>query len=120
QEADAPVAIDFDTADPGSLPPPPTAAPGAVTMEPDFLPALAEASRTASREVGRRSLSQVLLRRDGSLVGTDGRQLLVQGGFSFPWDEDLLIPALPPFPCPDLPPAQPLSFGPTPHHAPPA
>src|SRR5262249_54574388 len=60
QEADGPVAIDFDTADPGSLPPSPTAAPGAVTMEPDFLPALAEASRTASREVGRRSLSQVL------------------------------------------------------------
>jgi hypothetical protein len=111
QEADGPEAIDFDTAEPGSLPPPPTPAPGAVTMEPDFLPALAEAARTASHEVGRRSLSQVLLRRDGSLVGTDGRQLLVQGGFSFPWDEDLLVPALPAFGCRELPRDEPASLG---------
>jgi hypothetical protein len=111
QEADAPVAIDFDTADPGSLPPPPTSIPGAVEMSPDFLPALAEASRTASREVGRRSLSQVLLRRDGSVIGTDGRQLLVQGGFSFPWDEDLLVPALPAFGCRELPRDESVSVG---------
>jgi hypothetical protein len=111
QEADGPVAIDFDTADPGSLLPPPTSVSGAVEMSPEFLPALAEAARTASREVGRRSLSQVLLRRDGSLVGTDGRQLLVQGGFSFPWDEDLLIPALPAFGCRELPRDEPVSLG---------
>jgi hypothetical protein len=80
-------------------------------MEPDFLPALAEAARTASREVGRRSLSQILLRRDGLLVGTDGRQLLVQGGFSFPWDEDLLVPALPAFGCRELPRDESVSLG---------
>jgi hypothetical protein len=44
-------------------------------------------------------------------VGTDGRQLLVQGGFSFPWDEDLLVPALPAFGCRELPRDEPVSLG---------
>src|SRR5262249_37663694 len=39
----------------------------------------------------------------GELVATDGRQLLVQEGFPFPWKEDLLVPAVGVFGCRELP-----------------
>ena len=29
----------------------------------------------------------------GKIVATDGRQMLVQSGFSFPWEDDLLVPS---------------------------
>jgi hypothetical protein len=75
-------------------------------MPAGFLKALAEAAKTASRESGagalrqpgRGSLCRVLLRAgDGSVVASDGRQLLVQSGYCFPWKGDVLIPALPAF-----------------------
>ena len=31
------------------------------------------------------------------MAATDGRHLIVQTGFDFPWDEDLLLPASPLF-----------------------
>ena len=65
-------------------------------MPPQFGPALAEAIRSTARDSVRYALTRVQIRgKDGSLVGTDGRQLLVQNGFSFPWTEDLLVPAIP-------------------------
>ena len=64
-------------------------------MPPKFGPALAEVIRTTARESVRYALTRVQLRgKDGSLVGTDGRQLLLQRGFTFPWSEDLLVPAI--------------------------
>ena len=39
----------------------------------------------------------------GKIVATDGRQLLVQSGFSFPWENDLLVPRTGLFACRDLP-----------------
>jgi hypothetical protein len=45
------------------------------------------------------------------LVATDGRQLLLQGGFSLPWPEDILIPALPLFANRDLPTEEPIVLG---------
>jgi hypothetical protein len=63
-----------------------------------FLAALSEAVQTAGREAARLALSRVLLRgRTGEVIATDGRHLLVQRGFSFPWQEDVLVPALPVF-----------------------
>jgi hypothetical protein len=35
--------------------------------------------------------------KDGELIGTDGKQALVWGGFKFPFAEDLLVPAVPLF-----------------------
>jgi hypothetical protein len=71
---------------------------------PVFLRALAEAAATAARDSARVAVSRIQLRgRTGELVGTDGRQLLLQGGFTFPWKEDILVPALPVFACPELP-----------------
>jgi hypothetical protein len=81
-------------------------------MPSEFFGALAEAGRTASKEVGRYKLSRLLLRgKDGSVVGTDGRQLLIQTGFPLPWTENLLIPRLPVFEGRELPDDQPVRIG---------
>jgi hypothetical protein len=64
----------------------------------DFLIALGEAVQTAARESARPALSRVLLRgQGGEVVATDGRQLLLQSGFTFGWNEDVLVPAVPVF-----------------------
>jgi hypothetical protein len=56
--------------------------------------------------------NRVLLRgRDGTLVVTDGRQLLLQGGFRFPWKEDRYLPALPVFGGRELPRDQAVALG---------
>src|ERR1700676_2473816 len=70
-------------------------------MPEGLLPALDEASRTAGREPGGRfALTRIQLRgRRGDVVATDGRQLLVQAGFPWPWDDDVLIPRSSVFSC---------------------
>jgi hypothetical protein len=67
--------------------------PDALTDNPSELAvALHAAMETASPESSRYSLNCVQLRGSGTIVATDGRQMLLQSGFEFPWDEDLLIP----------------------------
>jgi hypothetical protein len=62
---------------------------------PELIAALAEAARTAARQPCRFALSGTLLRgKAGEAVATDGKQLLIQGGFRFGWQEDLLVPAV--------------------------
>jgi hypothetical protein len=56
-----------------------------------FLTALDEAMQTANPEATRLGLNRVQLRAAGSMVGTDGKQLLLQHGFHFPWSEDRLV-----------------------------
>jgi hypothetical protein len=54
----------------------------------------------------------VLLRsKDGAVVGTDGRQLLIQRGYPLPWKDDVLVPALPAFGCKEMPAGQPGLLG---------
>src|SRR5262249_22265988 len=61
----------------------------------DLLPALAEAVGSAARDGARFALTRLQLRgRQGEVVATDGRQLLIQKGFTFPWREDVLVAAL--------------------------
>lgn len=104
QAGGEPHTLDFDTADPASLPPAPEPARNAASLEPSFLSALDDAARTASREAVRYATDRILLRgRDGAVVATDGRQLLVQSGFPFPWKEDQFLPALPVFGGRELP-----------------
>ena len=104
QGSEGPRSLDFDTADPASLPPAPEPARNAVALEPGFLSALDDAARTASRDAERYATNLVQLRgRDGTLVATDGRQLLLQGGFRFPWKDDQYLPALPVFGSRELP-----------------
>ena len=59
---------------------------------PDLAGALHAAMETASPESTRYSLNCVQLQGTGSIVATDASQMLLQSGFEFPWEEDLLIP----------------------------
>src|SRR5262249_8924223 len=74
-----------------------TSSPGA-----GFMQALSEAAKTTAGEHARPALRCVLLKGNGEMVATDGRQLLVQGGFEFPWDGEVLVPALPAFATKEL------------------
>jgi hypothetical protein len=70
---------------------------------PELLVALERAVQIASKENGRLALSRLQLRgRKGDVVASDGRQLLIQGGFSFPWQEDILVASAPVFAAPEL------------------
>lgn len=68
-------------------------------VQPALLHALHACGQTASRtSVGRYALTRVQLRgQAGTVIGSDGRQLLIWGGFDLPIVEDLLVPAVPVF-----------------------
>src|SRR5262249_49385637 len=79
--------------------------------------ALAAASRTATPEPVRFHTHRLQLRgKTGVIVATDGRQLLLQSGFHFPWAEDLLVPATPVFGCKELGQGLPVEIGRTETH----
>ncbi|WP_145054884.1 hypothetical protein [Lignipirellula cremea] len=61
--------------------------------QPPLLHALRDAVETTAAEGTRYALHHLRLRGDGQIAASDGRQLLVQSGFTFPWDGELLIPA---------------------------
>jgi hypothetical protein len=74
--------------------------------------ALAEASQTACEENTRYALSCLLLQgAAGAIAATDGRQLLLQRGFSFPWREDLRVRRSPVFTSRIWPADQPVAIG---------
>jgi hypothetical protein len=75
------------------------------------LPALHEAFDATDAGSLRFALSCLQLSKDGSINATDGRQLLIQQGFSFPWKEDVLVPRSKVFASPELPQDQPVSVG---------
>ena len=54
--------------------------------------ALDEAMKIPTGSTGRLSPTWIQLRgKQGEFVATDGRQLLIQGGFQFPWKEPVLV-----------------------------
>ncbi len=56
--------------------------------------ALADAGKCVDSENSRYSLGSICLRGSkAQIVSTDGRQALIQDGFSFPWENDVLCPA---------------------------
>lgn len=60
---------------------------------PELLVALSEAARTCDQDSTRYSLSCIQLRGEaGEIAATDSHQLLIEGGFDFPWDDHILIP----------------------------
>jgi hypothetical protein len=59
---------------------------------PGLLKALVDAGDTTDPDSTRYALACIQLCAEGSVGATDGRQLLVQGGFTFPWQEAVLIP----------------------------
>jgi hypothetical protein len=71
---------------------------------PELLTALDRANETAAKEGVRFALNRILLRgRKGEVIGTDGRQLLIEGGFTFPFAGDVLVPRVGVFGAAELP-----------------
>ncbi|QGQ21976.1 hypothetical protein F1728_04395 [Gimesia benthica] len=55
---------------------------------------LGDACETATTDSARYALDHLQLRgSEGQVIGTDGRQLLIQDGFQFPWEGEFLVPA---------------------------
>lgn len=64
----------------------------------ELLKGLHECGQSAARENGRYALSKVQLQgRTGRIVATDGKVALVASGFTFPFTDDILVPAKPVF-----------------------
>ena len=71
---------------------------------PELLSALHAAMETTDRDAIRYSTDCVQLRgKTGTLAATDGGQCLLQRGFNFPWEEDVLIRRTMVFGCKELP-----------------
>jgi hypothetical protein len=87
------------------------------TCSPDLLDALAEATATACDESARYALNCVALRGSGGeVVGTDGRQILILGGFRLPWSGEVLVNRSPIYGCKSLPRDEPILIGKTETH----
>lgn len=82
-----------------------------------LLSALHEAARTASRENGRYALSRVQVRGSaGKVIATDGKVAVLFSGLKLPFPDDLLVPAVPLFGCPELRDEPDVRVGHTPQH----
>lgn len=103
--------------EPGDRPPFPEP-PGAFeTCSAGTLNILTEAAATTDSDSTRYALGCLQFRgRSGEVIATDGRQILIQGGFHFPWDEDLLISSTSLFGSRGLPRDLPVSIGKTDSH----
>jgi hypothetical protein len=70
---------------------------------PRLLQSLADAGESCDPDSVRFALACLQLRgQQGSIGATDGRQLLVQSGYTFPWEGDILIPRSKVFSSPEL------------------
>jgi len=80
--------------------------------EPRLVGALAAAMETTDPNSARYALGCVQLRGEqGTVAATDGRQLLLESGFTFPWTEDLLLRGTSVFRSRELPEASPVQVG---------
>lgn len=79
-----------------------------------ILSAMERAARIAAPQASRLALSRIVLRgQRNDIVASDGRQLLLQGGFAFPWKENLLIPRLSVYGSRELPVGEGIRMGAT-------
>lgn len=82
------------------------------TLPPEFLQALDDAMQTAAREAFRYATHRVQFRGStGQLIATDGKQLLIQSQFKFPFQEDLVVPRVMAFGSNALPQEKPVLIG---------
>jgi hypothetical protein len=78
----------------------------------NLLQALDDACRTTDPDSVRFALGCVQLRGGtGKIAATDGRQLLVQSGFTFPWQDDIVVPTSKVFGSKGLPHDEPVLVG---------
>jgi hypothetical protein len=108
---DIPQVIEFDT---GPLADSkfPTSPDSFETNAPQLREALNLAAMITDNDPHRYALNCLQLRGgEGKIVATDGRQILVQFGFRFPWTDDLLVGASPVFACRELSEAEGVQVG---------
>ncbi len=98
----------FETVEDLELPPRPE---NMVSNPPALRGALEAASETAADSTARYTLTCLRLRGDGQIAATDGRQLLIQRGFTFPWEGEVLVPASRVYGCKDVRCGEPLNIG---------
>jgi hypothetical protein len=75
-----------------------------------LLQALHEASEVTDPDSTRCAIGCIQLCPDGTINATDGRQLLIQSGFSFPWEDAVLVPRNKVFASPEIPQDQPVAI----------
>ena len=84
---------------------------------PHLLQALADASEIADPDNTRYALGNLQLSGSrGEIAATDGCQLLVQKGFTFPWPDDLLVPRAKFLASPELSGIEPVAVGKSGNH----
>ncbi len=103
----------YQVADAATVPDLPPLPAGFATNEPDLLTALRDVMETTEKNATRYALGCVQLKGRGSLAATDGHQLLVQTGFVFGWDADVLMEASDVFASRELPRNQVVQIGKT-------
>ena len=82
--------------------------PTAFTSNPvGLLQALDAAAEVTAHEGVRYAIDCIQLSPDGTINATDGRQALIQSGFTFPWQDAVLVPRNKVFTCAELPQDQP-------------
>jgi hypothetical protein len=110
-ERGTPRIVGFEPVNPKAVPVFPALPEHASAQPPELLSGLAHAAAIASKASTRFATDRIQLNgRAGEIVGTDGKQMLLHGGFKFPWKEELLVPALPVFGMPDFADAGPITL----------
>ena len=88
-----------------------------LAVDSGLLMAFRDAVETTDHESSRFALGCLQLRGEsGEIVATDGKQLLIQGGFTFPWRESLLVSAPHIFGCREFATQGTLAIGRTDQH----
>lgn len=117
QDAGVPQVVEFDAPDASKRPALPDTPDRLVRNPSALLHALEEANQTASRDAARYAMDHLQLRGlQGEIAATDGRQMLLQGRFDFPWPDDVLIPRCPLFGAKELGQDDPVEIGKTDKH----
>jgi len=117
QEGGIPLSREYAAPDASGLPPFPGQSASFEACPAGLLDALAEATLTTDEGSTRYALDCIQLKgAAGEVVATDGRQILIQGGFRFPWDGDLLVRRTPLFAGRGLPRDRPVGVGRTETH----
>lgn len=107
-----PQRVQYDQVQPADVPDLPGQPQEFMENPPELLPALYETMTTTDQDSIRYAISCVQFRgRSGTLAATDGRQMLLVGGFTFPWTENVLIPNTKIFGHRALPQDQPVNVG---------
>ena len=110
-EAGIPRVVEYGTTDPAKLPPFPPLPSSFVTNPPAFIKALDDAMHSTAVDSVRYATGKVQLRGSGEIVATDGKQLLMQKGFKFPWEDNVLVARMMLFGAGVLPDDTPVKIG---------